>query len=76
MQQYSIAITIYGWTAKNIHTGKILYGEFTDLPKRVSDELTKLLVPSTNSLCVACTVSIPETSDFNLWFRKNSIGLL
>jgi hypothetical protein len=76
MQEYSIAISIYGWTAKNKYSGKILYGEFTDLPRKVSDELLKLLAPSTNSLCVACSVTIPETSDFNIWFMKKTNLLL
>lgn len=74
MQQYSIVISIYGWSAKNILTGKSLQGGFGMLSARISKELTKLLTPSTNSLCVSSMVKVPEDNEFHLWFEKQPIN--
>jgi hypothetical protein len=73
LQQYSIVISIYGWAAKHIATGKHLSGTFDILPWNIGTELSKLLIPSTDSLCVTSTVSIPEENEFNLWFQKQPI---
>lgn len=73
MQQYSIVVSIYGWSAKNLLTGKELVGNFSVLPGRVSQELHRLMTPSENSLCIASTVTIPESNEFHTWFSKQPI---
>lgn len=73
MQQYSIVISIYGWCAKNMLTGKELSGGYGILPIRIAAELHKLLVPSTHSLCLAAMVHIPNENEFNLWFFKQPV---
>lgn len=73
MQEYSLVISIYGWSGVHKATGKTLSGEFSALPASVSEELKKLVKPSTNTLCVACTVKIPAESLFHLWFMKEPV---
>lgn len=68
-----MVISIYGWSAKNMLTGKQLSGEFSMLPIKVSIELSKLLSPSTASLCVASKVNIPDDNEFSIWFEKQPI---
>jgi len=70
LQPYSIVISIYGWCAKNLLTNKELAGGFDILPEHIGSELSKLVVPSANSLCIASTIMIPDENEFNLWFHK------
>lgn len=73
MQEYSLVVSIYGWSAVHKPTNKTLGGEFSDLPRDISIELSKLVKPSTNTLCVACTVKIPTLSPFHQWFIRQPI---
>ena len=73
MQEYSLVISIWGWSAVNKLSGKELSGQWTDLPRYIADELTKFVKPNGNALCIACTVKIPTVSKFHLWFEDQPV---
>lgn len=73
MPLYSVVVSIYGWSAKNMTTGKTLSGGYEELPIRVSVALGKLVIPSTNSLCIATTVPVSDNNEFNRWFEGQPV---
>jgi hypothetical protein len=68
MPQFSVAITHYGWTAKNKETGKILTGKLNDLPENVYGELCFNLPLKRNALACATSVAFSYQSQFYKWF--------
>lgn len=68
MQPYSVIISKQSWYARNLLSGKERNGYINELPSNIAEKLFELISP--NIVCVTTTVTIPNISDFNIWFNK------
>jgi hypothetical protein len=69
MPYFSVAVTKYGWTAKNKDSGKILTGELESMPDDVYREIGHRLPLHRTSIASAATLYFLETSEFASWHR-------